>query len=57
MRERWSFRTLLAEQQKGRKWKKRFDNRGDAVAVCHDLRNLYPHNASIINIELAQDDL
>ena len=88
MRERWSFRTLLAEQHKGRttpycitlrsrtdatiigwyagrnthwsidhKWKKRFDNRGDAVAVCHELRNLCPRNASIINIELAQDDL
>jgi len=88
MRERWRFRTLLAEQQKGRttpycitlrsrtdatiigwyggrnthwstdhKWKKRFDKRGDAVAVCHELRNLCPRNASIINIELAQDDL
>jgi len=88
MRERWSFRTLLAEQQKGRttpycitlrsrtdatiigwyagrntrwstdhKWQKRFDNRGDAVAICDELRHLCPHNASAINIELAQDDL
>jgi len=88
MSERWNFRTLLEEQQKGRttpycitlrsrtdatiigwyagrntrwstdhKWQKRFDNRGDAVAICDELRHLCPHNASAINIELAQDDL
>ena len=84
MSERWNFRTLLEEQQKGRttpycvtlrsrtdatiigryagrntrwstdhKWQKRFDNRGDAVAVRDELRDLCPRNASVINIELA----
>jgi hypothetical protein len=87
MSERWNFRALSEEQQKGRtmpycitlrsrtnatiivwyagrnthwstdhKWQKRFDNRGDAVAVSHELRDLCPRNASVINIELAQDD-
>jgi hypothetical protein len=88
MSERWNFRTLLEEQQKGRttpycitlrsrtdatiigwyagtnthwstdhKLQKRFDNRGDAVAVCDELRDLCQRNASVINIELAQNDL
>ena len=35
------------------KWEKRFDNRGDAVAVRDGLRDLCPRNASVINIELA----
>lgn len=35
---------------------KRFDNRDDASAVCQELRSLCPRNASVINIELAQND-
>ena|SRR5271155_4613209 len=35
---------------------KRFDNRDDASAVCHELRSLCPRNAKVINIEVAQDD-
>ena len=34
----------------------RFDNPGDASAVCRELRSLCPRNANVINIELAQDD-
>ena len=34
----------------------RFDNRDDASAVCEELRSLCPRNASLINIELAQQD-
>ena len=34
----------------------RFDTRGDASAVCQELRSLYPRNARVINIELAQND-
>ena len=34
----------------------RFDNPNDASAVCQELRSLCPRNASVINIELAQDD-
>jgi hypothetical protein len=33
-----------------------FDNPDDASAVCEGLRSLCPRNASVINIELAEDD-
>ena len=34
----------------------RFDNPDHASAVCQELRSLCPRNASVINIELAQND-
>ena len=34
-----------------------FDNRSDARPVCHELRNLCPRNAEVINIEATPDDL
>ena len=34
----------------------RFDNPDDASAACQELRSLCPRNASVINIELAQND-
>jgi hypothetical protein len=38
------------------KRRKVFDNRHDARAVCHELRDLCPRNAQVINIEDAQRD-
>ena len=35
---------------------KRFDDKNDASAVCHELRSLCPRNAEVINIEIAPDD-
>lgn len=35
---------------------KRFGNKTEARAVCHELRSLYPRNAKVINIEAARDD-
>jgi hypothetical protein len=35
---------------------KRFDNKHDASAVCHELRSVCPRNAEVINIEIARDD-
>ena len=37
-------------------WQKRFDNPGDARAVCRELRSLCPRNAKVINIEVTGDD-
>jgi hypothetical protein len=34
----------------------RFDNPDDASAVCRELRNLCPRNASVISVEFAQND-
>ena len=34
---------------------KRFATLLDASIVCHELRNLCPRNAAVINIEIAQD--
>jgi hypothetical protein len=33
-----------------------FDNKGEARAVCHELRILCPRNARVINVEVARDD-
>jgi hypothetical protein len=38
------------------KRQKRFDDPGDASAVCDELRDLCPRNAEVINIEVAQDE-
>jgi hypothetical protein len=35
---------------------KLFYNKGEARAVCAELRRLCPRNAEVINIEVAQDD-
>ena len=35
---------------------KLFYNKGEARAVCHELRDLCPRNAEVINIEEAQVD-
>lgn len=35
---------------------KLFDNRGEARAVCNELRSLCPHSVEAISIEVAQDD-
>jgi hypothetical protein len=37
--------------------RKVFDNKQDVRAVCHELRDLCPRNAKVINIEDAPDDL
>jgi hypothetical protein len=34
---------------------KRFDNKHDASAVCHELRSVCPRNAEVINIEAEPD--
>jgi hypothetical protein len=39
------------------KRQKLFRNKGEARAVCDELRRLCPRNAEVINIEDAQDDL
>jgi hypothetical protein len=39
------------------KRQKRFDDPHDASTVCHELRSLYPRNAKVINIEVAQEEL
>jgi hypothetical protein len=36
---------------------KLFDRKRDAEPVCRELRNLYPRNAEVINIEAEQYDL
>jgi hypothetical protein len=36
------------------KRRKLFDDIRDARPVCHELRNLCPHNAELINIEAAR---
>ena len=33
-----------------------FYNKGEARAVCDQLRSLCPHNAKVINIEVAEDN-
>ena len=35
---------------------KLFDTKRDAGPVCHELRNLWPRNAEVINIEPEEDD-
>jgi hypothetical protein len=35
---------------------KRFDNKHDTNAVCHELRSVCPRNTEVINIEIVQDD-
>jgi hypothetical protein len=36
--------------------RKLFDTKHDARPICHELRSVCPHNAKVINIEVAQDD-
>lgn len=38
------------------KRQKLFDQKRDAIRVCHELRSLCPRNARVINIEAVQDD-
>ncbi len=38
------------------KRQKVFHNQRHAWAVCQELRSLWPHNAKVINIEIAQND-
>lgn len=38
------------------KRQKVFHNQRDAWAECQELRSLWPHNAKVINVEIAQND-